>query len=170
MSNIEQIDWGHWIYRLIAIIIDSIIAAIPAYIIYALALIPLLSSTVDYGYGVIISVAPWWAYLLLPFIIGIIQLLYFMILDTVWGGTIGKRILGLHVQTVNGGKVPFDKAFLRNISKIYGLLLLLDWLIGIVTPGDKRQKYMDRVAGTTVVSLKQTFSTTPPPPPPPPPT
>ncbi len=170
MSNIEQIDWGHWIYRLIAIIIDSIIAAIPAYIIYALALIPLLSSTVDYGFGVILSVPPWWAYLLLPLIIGIVQLLYFMILDTVWGGTIGKRILGLQVQTVNGGKVPFGKAFLRNISKIYGLLLLLDWLIGIVTPGDKRQKYMDRVAGTTVVSTKQAFSTAPPPPPPPPPT
>ena len=34
-SNTGQIDWTHWIYRLIALIIDSIIAGIPAYIIYA---------------------------------------------------------------------------------------------------------------------------------------
>jgi hypothetical protein len=75
---------------------------------------------------------------------------------------------------VNGGKVDFSKAFIRNISKIYGLLLFLDWLLGIVTPGNKGQKYTDRIAGTTVVSIKQAFASpttsSPPPPPPPPPT
>ena len=110
-------------------------------------------------------------YLLLPFILGLIEVFYFTILDTSWGATIGKRVLGLHVQMVNGSKVHFGKAFIRNISKIYGLILLLDWIIGIATPGaDRRQKYTDRMAGTTVVSLKQPFSTgmpTPPPPPPP---
>ena len=85
--------------------------------------------------------------------------------------TLGKRtVMGLQVQTINGGKVAFDKAFIRNISKIYWLLLLLDWLLGIVTPGNKLQKYTDRMAGTIVIQTKQAFATTPPPPPPPPPT
>jgi len=42
--------------------------------------------------------------------------------------------------------------------------------VGIVTPGpDRRQKYTDRMAGTTVVQVKQAFAAAAPPPPPPPP-
>ncbi len=171
MSNsIEQINWTHWIYRLIAYIIDSIIIGIPAAIIYYLAIIPVITTSYVY-YGVTIyGGAPWWGFLLLPFILGILQLLYFMILDTMWGATIGKRILGLQVQNTTGGRVPFGKSFIRNISKIYGLFLILDWLVGILTNGDKRQKFTDRIAATTVIQTRDAFNTAPPPPPPPPPT
>ncbi len=83
---------------------------------------------------------------------GLLSILYFIILDVFWGATIGKRVMGLQVQTVKGGKVPFGKSFIRNISKIFRLFLFLDWLIAIVTAGpDKRQKLTDRWAGTTVV-------------------
>jgi uncharacterized RDD family membrane protein YckC len=95
-------------------------------------------------------------------------LIYFPFMEVSSGATIGKKVMGLQVQMVGGGKITFDKALIRNISKIYWLFLLLDWIIGIVTPGpDPRQKYMDRVAGTTVVSTKQVFAPTVPPPPPP---
>ncbi len=169
-TDIEQINWNHWIFRLIALIIDSIILVIPAAIIYYLALLPLLTPSVSVLGVTVYGVAPWWASFILPFLLGIFELFYFMILDSVWGGTIGKRILGLHVQTVNGGKVPFDKSFIRNISKIYGFFIFIDWLVAIVTPGaDRRQKYTDRIAGTTVVQTGQAFQSTAPPPPPPPP-
>jgi uncharacterized RDD family membrane protein YckC len=160
-NNNEQLDFTHWIYRLIAYIIDSIIIGIPAAIIYFFVIVALiLTNPFFFAFG---------GWLILPLLLGILQLVYFMILDTSWGGTIGKRVMGLQVQTVNGGKVPFDKAFIRNISKIYGLFLFLDWLIAVVTAGnDKRQKYTDRIAGTTVVQVKQAFATAPPPPPPPP--
>jgi uncharacterized RDD family membrane protein YckC len=158
-----QIDVNHWLYRFIALIIDSIIIAIPVYIIWNFVFFSLLFS------------GAWWllgfgSWLLLPFFLGIIEVFYFVILDVSWGATIGKRILGLQVQMENGGKVDFGKAFIRNISKIYWLLLLLDLLIGVATPGrDRRQKYSDRMAGTTVFSLKQPFASASPPPPPPPP-
>jgi len=169
-TTIDQINWMHWIYRLIAYIIDSIIVGIPATIIYYLAILPLFTpSSVYYGVTVY-GAAPWWGFLILPFILGIFELLYFMVLDTIWGGTIGKRILGLQVQNVNGGRIQISKSFIRNISKIYGLLLLLDWLVGIITPGDKNQKFTDRIAATTVVQTKQAFTSDMPPPPPPPPT
>ena len=169
-TDIGQIDWGHWIYRLIALIIDSIIAGIPAAIIYYLLLVPLFWSYSIIGIAYV--AAPWWAgVFLLPFIYGIVLVLYSAILEVSWGGaTIGKKLLGLQVQSANGGKVAFDKAFIRNISKIYWLLLLLDWLLAIVTPGNKRQKYTDRIAGTTVVQARQAFAGSTPPPPPPPPT
>ena len=157
----QQLDIGHWLIRLVAYIIDSIIILIPTAIIYfiVLAAVILSSSFVFVTFGI---------WLLLPLILGILEVLYFVILDVYWGATIGKRILGLQVQMTKGGKIPFDKALIRNISKIFWPFLLLDWLIGIVTPGDKRQKYSDRLAGTIVVQVKQAFqsitpSQTPPP-------
>jgi uncharacterized RDD family membrane protein YckC len=170
-SQRSEFDFNHWLYRFLALVIDSIIIGIPAYIIYAFAIEPLLWTPVSIGFGMTINTAPWWSSLLLPFILGIIELFYFAVLDMSWGATVGKRLLGLQVQMVNGSKIDFGKAFIRNISKIYGLFLFLDWIIGIVTPGaDRRQKYTDRIAGTTVVSIKQAFPAGMPPPPPPPPT
>jgi uncharacterized RDD family membrane protein YckC len=162
-TTIEQIDWNHWLWRLIAFIVDCIIVAIPTYIIWFILTFAIAFSSTSF---VFIS----------PFIFGLIEVLYFVVLDVSWGATIGKRIFGFQVQTVEGGKVPFDKAFIRNISKIYWIFLVLDWLIAIATPGkDRRQKFTDRFAGTTVVQTRQPFqstaqpSPTPPPPPPPPP-
>jgi uncharacterized RDD family membrane protein YckC len=163
MASTEQIDWGHWIIRLVAIIIDGILLAIASAIIGGIIT---LTTILAGGFGYFLG-ATGFAFFWL--IWGILALLYYVVLDTTWGGTIGKRVMGLHVQMVNGGKVTLEKSFIRNISKIYPLLLFLDWLVGIVTPGDKRQKYMDRIAGTIVVQTGQAF-TSPPPPPPPPPT
>ena len=159
----SQFDVNHWILRFLAFIIDSVIIGVIAYIIYLFAILSLLFSGGLFFFGF---------YLLLFFFFGILEVLYFMVMEAYYGATLGKRILGLEVQTVNGGKVTIDKAFIRNISKIFWPFLLIDWLLGIVMPGqDQRQKYSDRIAGTTVVSVKQVFAfaTTPPPPPPPPP-
>jgi len=159
------LDLNHWLYRLIAYIIDSIIAGIPAYIIYYVVILSVI-------YSGAIFFAWWLFWLLLPLIFGIIEVLYFVILEVSFGGaTVGKKVLGLQVQMVNGSKVTFDKSFIRNISKILWFFLIIDWLVGVAMPGrDRRQKYTDRIAGTTVVSLRQPFAAaTPPPPPPPPP-
>jgi uncharacterized RDD family membrane protein YckC len=164
----SQLDLTHWIIRLIAYIIDSIIIAIPTYIIWYVVLLSIIFSG-----GVTGFVAAYGFAFIFPFFFGIIQLLYFVILDVSWGATIGKRVMGLSVQTTSGGKVDFGKAFIRNISKIFWLFLILDWLIGIATTGsDKRQKFTDRWAGTTVVQTgKSPIAITSPPPssPPPPP-
>ena len=164
-----QVDFNHWLMRFLALVIDSVITYIPAYLLYVVIagiLWPVPSYLLGYYWG---GWAPWWAtWLLWPLIAGVIQVFYFAFLEISWGATIGKRILGFQVRMVNGSKVTFDKALIRNISKIYGLFLLLDWLIAVASPGpDPRQKYTDRMAGTTVVSVKQVFSSQPPPPPPP---
>jgi len=166
----SEVDMSHWLYRFLALIIDSIIIGIPAYIIY-IVLVGILWPVPAYLGWYWGGWAPWWAmWLLLPLLLGIIELLYFAFLDTSWGATIGKRVLGLQVQMVNGSKVTFNAALIRNISKIIWFFLLVDWIVGIATPGpDRRQKYTDRIAGTTVVQVKQAFPSAAPPPPPPPP-
>jgi uncharacterized RDD family membrane protein YckC len=104
------------------------------------------------------------------FLFGIGLVLYCTVLEaSSWEATLGKRVMGLKVQMLNGGKAPFGKTFIRNISKIFSPILIIDWLIGVATPGpDPRQRYFDRIAGTTVVSVKQVFGAAAPPPPPPP--
>ncbi len=171
MAVTDQINWNNWIYRLIAYIIDSIIIGIPAYIIYWLLLLPLATTTVNYGYGYSVAVTAWWANLLIPLVLGVLQLFYFVFMDSNSGGTFGKRILKLQVQSVNGGKLSINQAFIRNISKIYGLILLLDWLIGIISQGNKQQKFLDRAANAIVLERGQPFISAQPdyPPPPPPP-
>jgi uncharacterized RDD family membrane protein YckC len=161
----SQLDMNHWLLRLAAFIIDSIIIGIVAYIIYVFLIVVIVSGGLSFVWGPII---------VLGFLLGVLELLYFVIMDTYYGGTLGKRALGLHVQMENGSKVTFEKAFIRNISKIFWLFLLLDWILGVATPGrDPRQKYTDRIAGTTVVSTRpagfSSVSAPPPPPPPPPP-
>ncbi len=158
----SQLDMNHWLLRLVAFIIDSIIIGIVASIIWFFAILSLLAS----GSWLLL----WGSYLVLPFLLGVLELLYFVFMEVSYGATLGKRVLGLQVQMVNGSKVTFDKAFIRNISKIFWLFLLIDWILGVATPGhDQRQKYTDRIAGTTVVSVKQAFSSVSTPPPPPPP-
>ena len=166
----SEIDVNHWLFRVLAAVIDSIITLIPGYIIYWIIsgiLWPVPAYVGWWAWGW----APWWAtWLLLPLIFGLIYVVYSAFLDTSWGATVGKRVLGLQVRMVNGSKVTFNAAFIRNISKIFWPFLLLDWIVGIATPGpDRRQKYTDRMAGTTVVSVKQPFASVMPPPPPPPP-
>jgi uncharacterized RDD family membrane protein YckC len=161
-SDTGQIDWGHWVVRVVAFIIDGVLLAIVAAIIGGILA---LATIFGGGFGFFFGGAGFVAF---SFLWGVLLLLYFVLLDTYWGATIGKRILGLQVQTLNGSRIPLDKSFIRNISKIFWLFLLLDWLVGIATPGDKRQKFLDRYAGAIVVQTKQPFVPPPPPPPPPP--
>ena len=160
MSNESSIDFNHWIYRIIALVIDSIIIGIPIWAIWTFVIIS----------GGALWIVLYGGWLLLPLLVGIIQLLHFIVLEVSWGATVGKKVLGMQVQMTNGSKVDAGKSFIRNISKIYWLFLLLDWIIGLATPGpDRRQKYTDRMAGTTVAQVKQAFGSASPPPPPPPP-
>ena len=130
----------HWIRRLFAYIIDAIILFVVVSIVLIVA-IPFAWLTagfggVFFGFGALV-------YLLFA-------LLYWTVQEGFWGATIGKRVVNLRVVGTSG---PMDlvKAGIRNISKIYWLFLLLDWLVGLATEGDPRQKFMDRFAGTTVV-------------------
>ena len=154
-----QLDLGHWLLRLIAYIIDAVIFGIIAVILWFVLFLPFLVVSAFAGFFAV------WGWVLgLPFLIGLLMFLYFLYAEVNWGGTWGKRIVGLKVQTVNGGKISYSQSFIRNISKIHPLFLLLDWLIGIATPGDRRQKYTDRIAGVTVVQSSQAFASVAPPP------
>lgn len=92
-------------------------------------------------------------------------------MESTRGATFGKQIMNLKVTTTDGKTPTFTLALIRNVSKVYWLLWLLDAIIGMATVGDPHQKYTDRIAGTTVVSTitRGLIVPTPPSPPTPPP-
>ena len=130
----------HWIKRLIAYIIDSIIVGAAAAILFAIALFPMFIGN-PFAFVNVFS---------FPFAMGLLYILYFPIAETMYGATMGKRLLSLKVVTKTGGKPSFGQAFIRNISKIHQVLLLLDLIGGLITSTDLHQKYTDRIANTTV--------------------
>jgi uncharacterized RDD family membrane protein YckC len=130
----------HWIKRLIAYIIDSIIVGAAAAILFGIALFPVFIVN-PFSFVNVFS---------FPFAMGLLYILYFPIAETVYGATLGKRLMGLRVVTKTGGKPSFEKAFIRNITKIHQVLLLLDLIGGLITSTDLHQKYTDRIANTTV--------------------
>jgi len=146
----------HWLRRLIAGIIDSIITWVIAYVI---ALIPAFTAFLITG---IFFLGP------LELLHGAIFFLYASFMESTLGATIGKQIMRLKVATTQGSSPGFEKTWIRNISKIYSLLWLVDTLVGMATVGDPHQKYSDRFAGTTVSSTISTCLILPSPPSPPP--
>ena len=58
-------------------------------------------------------------------IIIILQLLYFTILEYKLQQTIGKAILNLYVKSTNN-ELKFTQVLLRNITKPFGIILLID--------------------------------------------
>jgi len=130
----------HWIKRAVAYVIDSIIVGIATTIILAIIMLPVF----------IANPAAFFNIFSFPFAMGLLYILYFPITETMYGATIGKSLLGLKVVTKTDEKPSFEKAFIRNISKIHWVLLLLDLIGGLVTSTDLHQKYSDKIANTTV--------------------
>lgn len=132
----------HWIRRLIAYVIDSIIVGAGTAIVLGVTLFPFFISNIGSFFNI----------LSFPFLIGLVSILYFSIAESVYGASIGKHLLGLKIVTKSGAMPTFEKAFLRSLSKIHPLLLLLDVVGGLITSSDLRQKYSDKMANTTVIS------------------
>ncbi|MFB3888085.1 MAG: RDD family protein [Candidatus Bathyarchaeia archaeon] len=166
----QQVDVANnWLQRLVAAIIDSIPFAIVGYIISWVLFFgagfgsPMWRFVI--GWGWLIWLFIW------PLFYGIPLLIYCYVMENgANAATLGKKVMGLQVQAVGGGKAESGKVLKRNLSKILWIIFLIDILLGVATKGpDPRQRYFDRLAGTTVVTTKEVLGAAAPPPPPPPP-
>jgi uncharacterized RDD family membrane protein YckC len=81
----------------------------------------------------------------------VIYWLYYAVQESSgWMGTIGKRLMGLAVQGVDGRQLSFSRASLRWAGRwVSKLVLGLGYVLAAFT--DKRQALHDLLAGTVVV-------------------
>lgn len=124
----------HWIKRFIAYFIDFSVSSILVYIVLFLLTLAILTPTM---------------LLYFPMTAGIVQVFYSAILEYTNRKTLGKAVMGLQVGTLTQ-ELEISDLLLRNISKLHGILVLLDWVAGMATEGDPRQRYLDRITNTTV--------------------
>jgi len=127
----------HWVRRFAAVVIDWLIIYIPL-------------SFIGWLFG------RWGA-------VGFVSLstefvvffVYCTAFDYIVGGTLGKMLLGLKSVSVTG-KMDIAQAIVRNISKIFPVLLLIDWIVGMaIDTTDPRQKWTDHAIKTSVILISK---------------
>ncbi len=143
---------NHWVRRLIAYIIDAAIVTIALVIIAVVVSIPFLVG-LSLSSPTIGAFPAWWgAWWGLWFggVGSLVLFVYFFLAEGFYGRTIGKEIMGLRVERVDGKPLDMRSSLIRNISKIYWVLLLIDVAVGLGTHGEMSQKWSDRYVGTKV--------------------
>jgi uncharacterized RDD family membrane protein YckC len=84
---------------------------------------------------------------------GLLLVLYFTIAEASYGKTIGKKVMGLRVAAEDGGRPTLGTSFLRNLSKINWVLLLLDVILGLALEVGYTKKFSDRFLRTSVTPV-----------------
>jgi uncharacterized RDD family membrane protein YckC len=120
----------HWLKRFVAVLLDAVIIYMP------IMFFNTLFGGNYFGAGLFSGVA---------------LFLYASLFDFSAGGTVGKMVMHMKVVPMTG-QLTMSRVVLRNVTKVFGLLLLLDWIIGLaVETRDPRQKWTDQVAHTSVI-------------------
>lgn len=78
---------------------------------------------------------------------------YYWVAETVWAQTIGKRVMRIRVERVDGSRATAGATFMRTLLRaVDGLLVYLVGLLAILASGSRRQRLGDMVAKTRVVA------------------
>jgi len=77
---------------------------------------------------------------------------YLTLLEGFSGQTLGKRFMGIRTVRIDGKKLFYDHAAVRNFGKVF--LLPFDLIMGYEIKDDRFIRYFDKFAGTTVVDLR----------------
>ena len=126
--------WGR---RFAALLVDIIIITLFMWIVSSVIFMLLA------GVG-IFSFLNYWI-----FIGAILIIVYFTYMEGKTSSTFGKRLFKLRVEAVKGS-MDYKKAFIRNLSKILWLPLILDVILGFLI-GDSNDRFLDKVSETYVV-------------------
>lgn len=76
-------------------------------------------------------------YQYLPYVVPVLILLYFVLCEKFFGATVGKALMYLQVRSYNGAKISWPQAIVRNLTKIYWVPIIFDWLIGKLLKSDR---------------------------------
>ena len=148
---------NHWARRVLAILIDAAIVVIVLAVIATVFAIPFF---IGLGFpSTAVSAFPaWWAGWWAAWLAwaSLVLFLYSFLAEGLYGRTLGKEIIGLRVERIDGKSMDLRSSFIRNISKIYWLLLVLDVAVGLGTHGEMSQKWSDRFTGTKVEAKTHT--------------
>ena len=125
-----------WGKRFAALIIDFSIVILVTWVFSAI-IYPLIAAANIFG------ILNYWLILT-----AVIVMAYFTYFEGKLHTTPGKNVMKIEV-VVDEGEMNYQKAFIRNLSKILGIPLILDIIVDYVA-GNSKLRYLDEVAGTDV--------------------
>lgn len=76
-------------------------------------------------------------YQYLPYVVPALILVYFILCEKLAGASVGKALMYLQVRSKNGAKISWIQAIVRNLTKIYWIPIIFDWLIGKILKTDR---------------------------------
>lgn len=131
---------GFWI-RFLAVFIDGLI--------FSIIVMPVLRLMFPIADGATSSY-----YSTATDINSVLTAIYSVTMITLYGATVGKMAVGIRVVTVDGSKITWTKAIMREIvGKFVSAIILLIGFI-MVAFDAKKQGLHDKIAGTYVVYKK----------------
>ncbi|HUI00722.1 MAG TPA: RDD family protein [Nitrososphaerales archaeon] len=134
---------SYWLRRLFAFVIDAIIVVVVLAVAAVFVAIPTFVFSGTAGLTSLFAGV-------FPVLAGVILFLYFIVAEVTRGATVGKSAMHLKVVGPKGGNPTLVESLVRNISKIYWILLLLDVVLGLATSKQYTQKLSDKFVGTSV--------------------
>jgi uncharacterized RDD family membrane protein YckC len=120
-----------WVRRFIAILIDWLIC------LAAMAVIGLSPFTIQVVSGSTMA--------------GILLFVYTVAAEYVTGQTLGKMVMGLRVAGLEP-KTDVSRLLIREVSKVFVLLLVLDVGFGVLSESGGRRRYLEILSKTSVVA------------------
>ena len=126
--------------RIIAYVIDFFVVS--AFMWIVSFIVSLIFSPLD-----VISV-----YNMFPYLVSILGLAYFVVLEKLKGATVGKALMYLEVKSRNGYNINWAQAIVRNLTKILWFPIIFDWLVGRIMNTDR---LFGKITRTVVVNALQ---------------
>ena len=90
--------------------------------------------------------------LIVGFIIGLITLLYFVILEFYLNQTLGKILMNIYVKSTKE-KLILNQIIVRNIVKVSTVLLILDTLYIFIKK--THQRFTEKLSNTEVIQVRR---------------
>jgi len=129
--------------RMLALILDRVV------VVALLAIPTALIIEHGSGFGTRFTSTPLRAATAAGVVILVTILVYHIVLEALFGATIGKGLLGLHVR--NGSGEKWLASAIRNVARILDSIALYSLAFLFAAFSSKRQRIGDRLAGTVVV-------------------
>jgi uncharacterized RDD family membrane protein YckC len=83
------------------------------------------------------------------------MVLYYVLMEGLFGGTLGKWVLGLRVVRTDGGRPGWWKGMVRNTLRLIDSLPAFNIQgVILILRSAERARFGDRIAGTRVIRVR----------------
>ncbi len=149
-SNIADVMGASYIKRIIAYFIDMLVVALVMYFPMKGLFSGMVGDGKTFSSLFAASNELSFSIFLLDFVLALVFILYFALLEFKLSQTVGKMMMGLEVKSVVGKELNFRQCFMRNISKMSVMFLFIDSIYGLFK--GTRRRFLEKYSATVVVN------------------